>query len=912
MKTLYLIDGSSYLYRAYHALPPLTSPHGDPTGAVYGVANMLRKFVAEQNPEYIAVIFDAKGKNFRHEIYPEYKANRPPMPDELRVQIKPLHKLVQAMGLPLISIEGVEADDVIATLAKQAEAKGWLTKISTIDKDIMQLVNTKISIINDVKKIEIDENGVLEKFGVPADLVIDYLTLIGDKVDNVPGVPGVGPKTAAKWLNEYKSLDNLIANAHLINNKAGQNLRDNIVNLPLSKELITLKFDVNLDLTVEDLKKKATIRTQLITLLETLGFKSWLNDELKSEMNSETLSKVPLVNNVQEDKRYQIITNDHDLSTLVDNLNKTKAFCFDTETTSLDIICADLVGLSFCIKPNEAYYIPLGHVAQTESTQKQLITNQLDLDNVLGALRDIFANKNITKIAQNLKYDQSVLSKYNIQINQPVEDTMLESYVYDSTANKHDLDTLAQKILNHTNIKYEDVAGKGAKQICFSMVDIEKAAQYAAEDADITMQLHQHFSELLNHDAKLLSVYKSIEIPLVSVLSKMEIKGVLIDKQLLGEQSEDLENKLNKLEQAIYQQAGSTFNIDSPKQLQEILYDKMQLPVLEKTPTGQASTAESVLQDLAFDYPIAQEILEYRSLRKLKSTYTDRLPEQINQKTGRVHTSFHQAVTATGRLSSSNPNLQNIPIRTEEGRKVRQAFIADNNYKLISCDYSQIELRIMAHLSQDKNLIKAFTNDEDIHSFTASEVFGVELDKVTTEHRRHAKAINFGLIYGMSAFGLAKQLGIDRNDAQEYIDIYFRRYPGVKQYMDDIRVSAEKKGYVETLFGRRLYLPDIKSKNFMRRRAVERLAINAPMQGTAADIIKKAMIAVDQELSGHNKLYNKAFLILQVHDELILEVHNDYIEDAKNLMVNAMQSAGVLAVPLKVSCNIGNNWDEAH
>lgn len=913
MKTLYLVDGSSYLYRAYHALPPLTSPHGEPTGAVYGVANMLRKFVAEQNPEYIAVVFDAKGKNFRHDMYEKYKANRPPMPDELRVQIKPLHKLVEAMGLPLISVEGVEADDVIATLAKEAEAKGWQTKISTIDKDIMQLVNSKITLINDIKKIEIDEAGVIEKFGIPASLVIDYLTLIGDKVDNVPGVPGVGPKTAAKWLNEYQSLENLIENAHLIKNKAGQNLRDNIGQLALSKELVTLKTDVNLDLTVEDLKKKTTIRTQLITLLETLGFKSWLNDELSVGLSgaSERLPNAS-VDKEKVEKKYHIITDKQSFNNLLTQLNQAKAFCFDTETTSLDVITAELVGLSFCVNPHEAYYIPVGHVTSTGEGVSKLIEQQLDLIQVLNELRDIFANNKIIKIAQNLKYDQSVLSKYDIRISPPIEDTMLESYVYNSTANKHDLDTLAEKFLNHNNIKYEDVAGKGVKQICFSEVDIEKAAAYAAEDADITMQLHQYLLECLNQDKKLLSVYQSIEIPLVSVLSKMETKGVLIDKVLLDKQSKDLEKKLKKLEEEIYHQAGAEFNIDSPKQLQEVLYDKMDLPVLEKTPKGQPSTAESVLQDLALDYPIAQEILEYRSLRKLKSTYTDRLPEQINEKTNRVHTSFHQAVTATGRLSSSNPNLQNIPIRTEEGRKVRQAFIADKNYKLISCDYSQIELRIMAHLSNDENLLKAFNNDEDIHSFTASEVFGVELDKVTSEHRRHAKAINFGLIYGMSAFGLAKQLGIDRNDAQEYIDIYFARYPGVKQYMDDIRKTAEKKGYVETLFGRRLYLPDIKSKNFMRRRAVERLAINAPMQGTAADIIKKAMIAVDQELSSHNILNNKAFLILQVHDELILEAHNDYIEEAKELMVNAMQSAAELAVPLKVSCNIGNNWDEAH
>lgn len=912
--TLYLVDGSSYLFRAYHALPPLTNARGEPTGAVFGVANMLRKLVAELKPEYIAIIFDAKGKNFRHELYKDYKANRPPMPDELREQIKPLHDLVKSMGLPLISIEGVEADDVIATLARQAEKHGWKAKISTIDKDIMQLVNKNIQIINDVKKVEYDEQGVLDKFGVPANLIIDYLALIGDKVDNVPGIPGVGPKTAVKWLNEYKSLEGIIENAHMIKNKAGQNLRDNIDQLPLSKELVTLKDDVMLDITLDDLKKKNTIREQLITLLETLGFKSWLNEELKlkesnthnngdsdsdSDLDTDSLSNKP--------KEYKVITDKKDFDKLVETLSHSKSFAFDTETTSLSAIDAELVGLSFSIDHNQAYYIPVGH-----TNNQELIQPQLELNYVVDSLKPIFVNKKISKIAQNLKYDLSVLQKYGVNIESPIEDTMLESYVYNSSANRHDLDTLAQVILQHTNIKYEDVAGKGSKQISFAEVELDKASEYAAEDADITLQLHHHFKLLLDQDKKLSKVYQDIELPLVPVLAKMESKGVLIDKDLLHKQSADLEQKILILEQQIHKTADTVFNIDSPKQLQEVLFENLALPILEKTPKGQPSTAESVLQDLALDYPIAKDILEYRSLRKLKSTYTDKLPEQVNPKTNRIHTSFHQAVTATGRLSSSNPNLQNIPVKTEEGRKIRQAFIADKDYVLISCDYSQIELRIMAHLSQDANLLKAFNNDEDIHSFTAAEIFNTSPDKVSKEQRRHAKAINFGLIYGMSAFGLAKQLGLARGDAQEYIDLYFARYPGVKQYMDDIRQTAEKQLYVETLFGRRLHLPEMKSKNFMRRRAMERVAINAPMQGTAADIIKKAMIAVDQELSKHPVLQNTAFLILQVHDELIVECHKDHQVTAKELIINAMQNAAKLDVPLKVSCDIGLNWDEAH
>lgn len=916
---LYLIDGSSYLYRAYHALPPLTNSHGEPTGAVFGVANMIRKLTLEHKPEYIAVIFDAKGKNFRHELYKEYKAHRPPMPDDLKVQIKPLHKLIKAMGLPLISIEGVEADDVIASLTKQAESQNWQVTISTIDKDIMQLVNSTTKIINDMTKTEFDEKAVEQKFGVPSSLIVDYLALVGDKADNVPGIPGVGPKTAAKWLNEYGCLDSVIKNASNIKNKAGKNLQDNLDLLPLSRELVQLKTDVQLpsEYTLENLKKKITNKEQLVTLLEALNFKSWLNDELKNKSNNNSNSnyldsKDTNISNTNKN-RYIIVNNKNKFEELINNLNKSKYFSFDTETTSLNHMHAELVGLSFACGNSSnditAYYIPINHV----DADSNKIKEQLNLDFVINKITNIFNNKNIIKIAQNLKYDLNILKKYNINIASPIADTMLLSYVYNSVSNRHNLDDLAEKYLNHSNIKYEDIAGKGAKQICFSQVDIDKAGNYACEDADITLQLYVLFNNYLNQseNKKLLNIYNTIEIPLIPILAKMEHKGILLNTEILSKQSKELEKKLEDLSNNIYKTADSVFNIDSTKQLQEILYNNLKLPILQKTPKGQPSTAESVLQDLSLDYPIAKDILDYRSLRKLKSTYTDKLPQQIDQKTKRIHTSFHQAVTSTGRLSSSDPNLQNIPIRTEEGRKIRKAFIADKNFVLISSDYSQVELRIMAHLSQDESLLAAFKNDKDIHSHTASEIFNIDIKDVSSEHRRHAKAINFGLIYGMSAFGLAKQLGIDRHSAQEYIDLYFARYPGVKSYMNNIKKFAEKHGYVETLFGRRLYLPDIRSSNFQRRTAAERLAINAPMQGTAADIIKKAMILVDEQFNKH-ELINKAYLILQVHDELIIECHADYIIQVQDLIINSMQDAAKLSVPLKVSCNIGQNWDEAH
>ncbi len=916
--TLYLVDGSSYLYRAYHALPPLTNSHGEPTGAVFGVASMIRKLLLDNKPEYIAVIFDAKGKNFRHELYEEYKSHRPPMPDDLRVQIEPLHRLIQAMGIPLISISGVEADDVIATFAKQAEQQNWHTHISTIDKDMMQLVNSHIKIYNDMTKTMYDEAGVLKKFGVPSHMIVDYLALIGDKSDNVPGVPGVGPKTAIKWLNDYGSLENIIANRSQIKNKAGISLCNSVDFLPMSKQLVTLKTDVALEYTLSDLKKKPTAHQPLITLLETLGFRSWLNDELKNgpapQANglSTANAKHAEQNCSSQDKTadYNLIVNNSELDNLLNIITESQYFCFDVKTNNLGDphnINTTITGLA--IESNsKSYYIPLAH---KDNETKNISSNQLEPDYVLSKFKDYFNSAYVTKISQNIKHQKNILARYNITVAEPYHDVSLESYVYNSTANKHDVDTLFFRIFNNLKTSYEDVAGKGAKQINFDEVDLNVAGKYSCEDIAALHQVHNHFHSALKQDPKLLKVYNDIEIPLVNILSEMECAGVLIDAELLTVQSKEIEITLEQLSNNIFKTSGEVFNIDSPKQLQEVLYQKLNLPVFEKTPTGQPSTSESVLQDLALDFPIVTDILRYRGLSKLTSTYTYSLPLQINPSTGRIHTCFQQAITATGRLSSTNPNLQNIPIKTSEGRRIRQAFIAPKDHVLISCDYSQIELRIMAHLSKDQNLLNAFNKDQDIHNFTAAEIFKINPNDVTNEHRRYAKAINFGLIYGMSAFGLAKQLSIDNTSAQQYIELYFTRYPGVKKYMDDTKQLAKNQGYVETLFGRRLYLPEINSKNVMRRKAIERVAINAPMQGTAADIIKLAMINVDKALT-QQKLHNHAKLILQVHDELILEVHQDYIDPAKALMVDAMQSAAKLDVPLKVSSNVGKNWDEAH
>lgn len=892
-KKLVLVDGSSYLFRAYHALPPLTTSKGQPTGAIYGVVNMLRKLLNDEKPDYIAVVFDTKSKNFRHEIYPAYKANRPAMPDELQVQIAPLHHIIQAMGLPLVAIEGVEADDVIATLAHIATEHGLTTLVSTGDKDLAQLVDKDVTLVNTMTGSVLDESGVVAKFGVKPNQIVDYLALIGDPVDNVPGVPKVGPKTAAKWLQEYGSLDSIISRADEIKGKIGENLREHLPHLPLGKKLVTVHKDIDLNLKPEDLIAKPPEEDKLKTFYAELEFKTWLR-ELGSPSTQEVSVK-------QEKGKYELILDEPALSKWLEKIKKAKIFAVDTETNSLDPLQAELVGISLCMQPNEACYIPLAHDYLD-------CPAQLSRQKVLSLLKPILEDPNIGKIGQHLKYDMHVFARYDIQLYPVAHDTMLESYVLNSIATRHDMDSLAEFYLKYHTISYEDVAGKGAKQVTFDKVEIQKASEYASEDADITLRLHQTLSAKLDQEPKLNKVYHEIELPLVPVLWQMEEYGICIDAQKLNQQSEYIAKELAQLEEQAYILAGETFNLGSPKQLQTIFYDKLNLPILERTPKGAPSTAESVLQELSHDYELPKIILNHRTLSKLKSTYTDKLPEQINPNTQRIHTSYHQAVTATGRLSSTDPNLQNIPIRTEEGRKIRQAFIPAKGYTLVSADYSQIELRIMAHLSQDEGLVHAFLKNEDIHRYTASEVFGIPLVDVTSEQRRSAKAINFGLIYGMSAFGLARQLEIDRTSAQTYMDQYFHRYPGVKKYMDDIRQSAQDFGYVETLFGRRLYLPDIRAKHIGRKRAAERTAINAPMQGTAADIIKKAMIALYHELKASSDIK----MLMQVHDELVFEVKMDALEKAKKLIREAMQNTVKLSVPLIVDIGSGSNWDEAH
>lgn len=897
-KHLILVDGSSFLFRAYHAVPPLTSPQGEPTNAIYGVANMLRKLVTDHKTDYFAVVFDAPGKTFRHDMYDQYKANRPPMPDDLRVQIEPLHHLIRAMGLPLIMESGVEADDVLGALAQDAANEGFNVVISTGDKDMAQLVTDSITLENTMSKTTMDINGVIEKFGVKPSQIIDYLALMGDSVDNIPGVPKVGPKTAAKWLGQYETMDNLIENADQIKGKVGESLRASLEQLPLSKKLTTIKCDLGLPYTIDDLKCQGQDKAELRQQLEQLGFSAWLR-----------MLAVPVdEDNVKEDicvdikKEYETIVTQEHFDRWLKQLNQAELFAFDTETTSLNYTNAEIVGISFAIEAGKAAYVPLAH-------DYPGAPEQLDRENILNSLKPLLENPDKHKLGQNLKYDANVLANYAIEMQGIQHDTMLESYVFNSTATKHNMDDLAKKYLGLETIHYEDVAGKGVKQISFAEVPLELASPYAAEDADITIRLHQTLSEKLKQHSSLQNLYQEIEIPLIPVLSRIERNGVLIDTAMLTQQSLELANHIIALELHAHDLAGQIFNLGSPKQIQEILYEQQKLPVLKKTPKGQPSTAESVLQELANDYPLPKIILEYRSMSKLKSTYTDKLPQQVNDKTGRVHTSYHQAVAATGRLSSSNPNLQNIPIRSAEGRKIRQAFIAPDGYKLIAADYSQIELRIMAHLSADEGLLSAFSNGIDIHSATAAEVFEVAVDQVTTDLRRSAKAINFGLIYGMSAFGLAQQLGLSRSQAQSYIDLYFTRYPGVKKYMDSIRELAKEQGYVETLFGRRLYLPEIKSRNAARRQYAERTAINAPMQGTAADIIKKAMLNTDKWLQ---QTHSANKMIMQVHDELVFEVVEDQIESFSDSIRDIMCSAAQLDVPLIVDIGVGNNWDEAH
>ena len=897
-KCLLLVDGSSYLFRAYHALPPLMSSRGEPTGAIRGVINMLQKTLQDIQPDYVAIVFDAKGKTFRDELYPQYKATRPSMPDDLAVQIEPIHDFVRAMGLPLLMVSGVEADDVIGTLAVQARDHGMKTVISTGDKDMAQLVNPDISLINTMSNTRMNEAGVVEKFGVRPDQIIDYLALIGDTSDNVPGVPKVGPKTAVKWLAEYNNLDAIMQDADNFKGKIGENLRASLDFLPLSRELVTIKTDVELDETPETLSRAELDLATLQSMVERFEFSTGLAQFTGGEQAVESSQQ----SEADTARDYQTVLSKQDFEKWLQRLSAAEMFAFDTETDNLDYMQATLVGVSFAVKAHEAAYVPVGH-------DYPGAPEQLDRDWVLSRLKPLLEDQAVIKVGQHMKYDMDVLVNYDIQLRGVQYDTMLESYVLNSVATRHDMDSLAKKYLGEETIHYEDVAGKGAKQLTFNEVPIETAAPYAAEDADITLRLHQRLLPELDREQSLKQLLEEIEVPLIPVLSRMERTGVLIDSDLLHQQSQELSERMLKLEQQSHDVAGQTFNLGSPKQLQQVLFEEMKLPVIKKTPKGQPSTAEDVLQELANDYELPRMILEFRSLSKLKSTYTDKLPLQVDRETGRVHTSYHQAVAATGRLSSTSPNLQNIPIRTEEGRRIRQAFIAPPGGVLLAADYSQIELRIMAHLSQDEGLVGAFQRGEDVHRATAAEVFGLAVEDVGSDERRAAKAINFGLIYGMSAFGLAKQLNIGRNEAQEYVDAYFEKYPGVLEFMDQTRKQAAADGYVQTLFGRRLYLPEINARNGMRRQAAERTAINAPMQGTAADIIKRAMIAVHDWIETDKPPVK---MIMQVHDELVFEIEQSAIDETSQVINRLMSEAAELSLPLVVDSGIGNNWDEAH
>ena len=913
---LILVDGSSYLYRAFHALPPLTNSKGMPTGAVKGVINMMRRLQKDYPNSTTAVIFDAKGKTFRDQIYSEYKANRPPMPDDLRSQIEPIHNIIKAMGMPLISIEGVEADDVIGTYAVQATEQQQPVIISTGDKDIAQLVNANISLVNTMTNTHLDREGVIEKFGIPPELIIDYLALLGDKSDNIPGVPGVGEKTALGLLQGLGGLDAIYQRLDEVEGLSFRGAKTMAAKLEehrelayLSYTLATIKTDVAVELNVGQLANQAPDQDELLKQFQEMEFKTWIN-ELSDTTNNANVenaaqkdvieSKVEVTEPVKVE--YETILDSQQFCSWLDKLQKCNLVAVDTETTSLDYMVAELVGVSFAVEPGRAVYIPFGH-------DYLGAPDQLSRDIVLSALKPILENPQIKKVGQNLKYDTSVLAQHGIQLKGIGFDTMLESYVLDSVATRHDMDSLAQYYLDKQTISFTDIAGKGAAQLRFNQIALEQAGPYAAEDADITLRLHQMLWPQIQATLPLKTLFQEIELPLIKVLSRIERTGALVDDTLLFQQSQELAERLAELETQAWDLAGQQFNLASPKQLAEILFEKLEIPILKKTAKGAPSTKEEVLQELALDYPLPKVLLEHRGLAKLKSTYTDKLPTMINAETRRIHTSYHQAGTATGRLSSSDPNLQNIPIRTAEGRRVRQAFIAPKGHKLIAADYSQIELRIMAHLSGDQNLLKAFDQGQDVHRATAAEVFGVNLAQVTPDQRRSAKAINFGLIYGMSAFGLARQLNIGRKQAAEYIDLYFQRYPGVQNYMNQVRHSAAEKGYVETHFGRRLYLPEINSTNGMLRQAAERTAINAPMQGTAADIIKLAMINVDQWLQA-NKLRSR--MIMQVHDELVLEVPDDELKQVIVGVTECMESAASLQVKLVVDVGEGDNWDEAH
>ncbi len=909
MKTLLLVDGSSYLYRAFHGLPDLRNSRQEPTGAIYGVLNMLRKLHKEFPSDYSACVFDAKGKTFRNDLYPEYKANRSAMPEDLVAQIKPLHEAITAMGWPIIIKEGVEADDVIGTLCKEATQNQFNVVVSTGDKDLAQLVNEHVTLINTMSNEKLDIEGVKNKFGLLPNQIIDYLTLIGDTSDNVPGVEKVGPKTALKWLNEYHTLDNIVANASQFSGVVGENLRKALDWIPKAKDLITIRCDLDIDKNWNNLKPKAQDQFALENLYQRFEFKNWLNeikDGAHKENNSSYVSaeKISIKSPSQfiSKIKYDTIFDETLLNSWLKKVKEKSYLCVDTETNSLDPMQAKIVGISMAVTPGEAAYIPLAH--DYSGTAKQL-----SLDHTLSLLKPILEDEQIKKIGQNIKYDSHVFLNHGIHLKGIQHDTMLQSYVTESHQS-HGMDNLSLRHLGHACVSYEEVAGKGVNQLKFNEVDIDIASNYSSEDADITLQLNQFFNPAIDNETSLKFIYEKIEMPTLEVLLKIERNGVLIDDKKLNVQSHEIGKKILLLEEEAYQLAGQPFNLASPKQLQDILFNKLGIKPLKKTPSGAPSTDEDVLQELALDYPLPKLLLEHRSLSKLKSTYTDKLPKMINPSTGRIHTSYNQAVAITGRLASSDPNLQNIPIRTLEGRKIREAFIANQDSAILSADYSQIELRIMAHLSQDKRLLDAFKNNEDIHKSTAAEIFNCDLNAVSQEQRRYAKVINFGLIYGMSVFGLSKSLGIERSAASNYIETYFARYPGVKRYMEDAKLFAKDKGYVETFFGRRLWIPEINGSNGIRRAAAERAAINAPMQGTAADLIKLAMIAVDQWLTSRKDLKTK--MIMQVHDELVFEVPNNEIEILQKELPILMEGVAKLDIPLIVDIGVGLNWDAAH
>ncbi len=898
---LVLIDGSSYLFRAFHALPPLSNKQGEPTGALFGVVNMLRSTI-KQNPERLAFVLDAGGKNFRHALYPEYKANRPPSPPDLKAQVEPMIAIVQALGIPLLRVPEVEADDVIGTLALRAQEAGFEVEISTGDKDFAQLVRPGVKLVNTMTNSVTDEAAVMEKFGVAPRQIIDYLALTGDSVDNIPGVEKCGPKTAAKWLAQYDTLEQVIAHAGDVGGKIGEYLRAALPQLPLSKQLATIRLDVDVPQSLDDLRRADPDAAKLRELYTRYEFNAALKDLDRQEPAPALAEQAVAPPPAPVERRYELVLTREVFDAWIARLAKAETFAFDTETTGLDPQRAEIVGVSFACDPGEAAYVPLTHAYPGAPAQ-------LDLDYVLGALKPLLEAERPAKIGQHGKYDMHILARRGIEVRGYAFDTMLESYVFNSTASRHDMDSLAKHYLGEDTIHYEDVAGKGAKQITFDQVDVERAAQYAAEDADVTLRLHQTLWPRLSAQPDVARIFTEIEMPLVPVLARMERRGILIDAELLRAQSHEMRNRMHAITQQAYGVIGHTFSLDSPKQLQQVLYQELGLPIRQRTPTGQPSTNEDALEEIAQEHELPRLILDYRTLAKLVSTYTEKLPEQINPRTGRVHTSFHQAVAATGRLSSTDPNLQNIPIRTEDGRRIRKAFIAAPGFKVVAADYSQIELRIMAHLSGDPGLTRAFREGADVHRATAAEVFGVPTDQVDANQRRAAKAINFGLMYGMSAHGLARQLGIARHQAQQYMDLYFSRYPSVHGFMESVRERARRDGYVSTVFGRRLYLNEIRAKSQAARAGAERAAINAPMQGTAADIIKRAMITVDAWLAGFN---GDAAMLLQVHDELVLEVRENLVDDVVRGLRERMSAAAKLDVPLEVDVGIGENWDQAH